>query len=62
MFKTLFKWKRKHLWIVTVKNGDIIRLCERTGKIEYRDYENNVWVSVSDANKIKSPSHSVGCY
>ncbi len=62
MFKTLFKWKRKHQWIVMVKNGDIIRLCDRTGETEYRDFTNKSWVPMDEIGDINpsqpSASHS----
>jgi len=52
MLGKLFNWKKKPEWIVTIKNGAMIRQCDRTGQTEYRDCVNNVWLSREDAKKL----------
>lgn len=52
MLGNWFKWKRKNQWIVTIKDGAMVRQCGRTGKTEYREFTTDSWLSIEEAAKL----------
>jgi hypothetical protein len=39
-------------WDVSIKNGDMLRKCRRTGVVEYRDTGQKKWIPVKDRNEL----------
>ena len=57
MLKVLFGKKEK--WVVTIKNGDMIRRSIHTGAAEYRDTTKKCWIPFSGSSELeKIRTHS----
>ena len=54
MFGKLFKRNTAPQWETSMQKGIMVRKCRRSGRLEYRDCKNLLWVHIESEEKLKS--------